>query len=70
MSKAYLELCDRLERNKKTIINSYGATSPAEFFAVATETFFEKPSALMKECPDLYSLFEYYYHLNPVQWRK
>lgn len=70
MSKAYLELCDRLEQNKKTIINSYGATSPAEFFAVATETFFEKPSALMKEYPDLYSLFEYYYHLNPVEWRK
>jgi len=70
MSKAYLELCDRLERNKKTIINSYGATSPAEFFAVATETFFEQPRALMKEYPDLYSLLEYYYHLCPIDWGK
>ena len=31
-----------------------GATNPAEFFAVATETFFEKPAQLQKRHPDLY----------------
>jgi len=35
-------------------MNVYGATNPAEFFAVATETFFEKPVQLKKEHPELY----------------
>lgn len=68
MSRAYLDLCDRLKRNKKTGINSYGATSPAEFFAVITETFFEKPTVLVKHYPDLYAVLQRYYHLNPVEW--
>ncbi|MFZ4558483.1 MAG: zinc-dependent peptidase, partial [Pseudanabaena sp.] len=68
MSRAYLDLCDRLEQNKKISINSYGATSPAEFFAVITETFFEKPTVLVKHYPDLYAVLQRYYHLNPVEW--
>ena len=68
MSKAYLELSDRLERGQKVSINSYGATSPAEFFAVVTETFFEKPTVLVKNYPDLYAVLQSYYHLNPIDW--
>ena len=40
MTAEYLQLCDRVEDGKKTVLDSYGATNPAEFFAVATETFF------------------------------
>jgi Mlc titration factor MtfA (ptsG expression regulator) len=38
----------------KDVINSYGATSLVEFFAVVTETFFEKPRQLEHRHPQLY----------------
>ena len=43
-------------------------TLPAEFFAVATETFFEKPQKLQKKHGELYQLLQNYYQLNPVKW--
>ena len=46
----------------------YGATNPAEFFAVATETFFEKPVQLKKEHPELYEELYGFYRVNPVEW--
>ena len=70
MSAEYLQLCDRVENNKKTVIDSYGATNPAEFFAVATETFFEKPIQLNKKHQALYELLQRYYRLDPLQWQK
>ena len=68
MAAEYLQLCDRVEHGKKTIIDSYGATNPAEFFAVTTETFFEKPQQLHQKHPDLYELLQRYYRLDPRQW--
>lgn len=65
MTAEYIQLCDRLEHGKKTIIDSYGATNPAEFFAVATETFFEKPNQLKQKHPALYELLHRYYRLAP-----
>jgi len=50
--------------------DSYGATNPAEFFAVATETFFEKPIQLSKKHQALYELLQRYYRLDPLQWQK
>jgi Mlc titration factor MtfA (ptsG expression regulator) len=41
-SKEFVELNEKLKKHQKTLMDSYGATNPAEFFAVATETFFEK----------------------------
>jgi hypothetical protein len=49
-------------------MDSYGATNPAEFFAVATETFFEKPHQLLKNHPALYEQLQRYYQLDPRQW--
>ena len=69
MTVEYLQLCDRVENGKKTVMNSYGATNPAEFFAVATETFFEKPNQLNQKHQDLYELFQRYYRLDPRQWQ-
>jgi Mlc titration factor MtfA (ptsG expression regulator) len=48
-------------------IDSYGATNPSEFFAVVTETFFEKPRSLRAKYPDLYELFRQYYRLDPAR---
>jgi Mlc titration factor MtfA (ptsG expression regulator) len=68
MTQAYLHLCNDVQRGVKTVIDSYGATNPAEFFAVATETFFEKPHQLLKQHPALYEQLQRYYQLDPVQW--
>ena len=68
MTEEYQQLCNDVERGVKTVIDSYGATNPAEFFAVATETFFEKPHQLLKKHPALYEQLQRYYQLDPVQW--
>ena len=68
MTEEYQQLCNDIQRGVKTVMNSYGATNPAEFFAVATETFFEKPHQLLKKHPALYEQLQRYYQLDPVQW--
>lgn len=50
------------------VIDNYGATSPAEFFAVVTEVFFEKPDQLKQMHPLLYQQFELFYQLDPAAW--
>jgi Mlc titration factor MtfA (ptsG expression regulator) len=42
----------------KSDINPYGATSQTEFFAVASEYFFERPQLLKSKHPELYVLLE------------
>lgn len=62
------ELIDRVQRKKKTILDPYGATNPAEYFAVATEVFFEKPRQLKKKQPELYAELNAFYKLDPASW--
>jgi MtfA peptidase len=68
MRAEYQQLCQAVQQSQKTVIDAYGATDPAEFFAVATETFFEKPQALQRKHPVLYDLLQNYYQLDPRQW--
>jgi Mlc titration factor MtfA (ptsG expression regulator) len=49
-----------------TVIGAYGATSPAEFFAVATEQFFEQGPALKAANPEVYRLLAGYYRQDPA----
>ncbi|WZP00624.1 zinc-dependent peptidase [Isosphaeraceae bacterium EP7] len=49
----------------KSVLNRYGATKPAEFFAVATECFFEKPMQLKRKHPELYEELKEYYRQDP-----
>jgi MtfA peptidase len=49
-----------------TLLNTYGATNPAEFFAVATEAFFERPRALRHQHPRLYRELERFFRQDPV----
>jgi len=51
-----------------TVMDPYGATNPAEFFAVATETFFEKPYQMAEHHAELYAEFLKYYRVDPRQW--
>jgi Mlc titration factor MtfA (ptsG expression regulator) len=64
----YADFLQRTEEGKKTVLDAYGATNPAEFFAVATETFFEKPQKLFEERPEMYAELARYYHLDPREW--
>jgi hypothetical protein len=68
MTEEYHKLCNDLQEGVRTVIDSYGATNPAEFFAVVTETFFEKPHQLLKKHPALYKQLQRYYQLDPVKW--
>jgi Mlc titration factor MtfA (ptsG expression regulator) len=54
------------ERDHRTLIDQYGATNPAEFFAVATETFFEKPRQLRSQYPALYGQLQQFYRQDPA----
>ena len=49
-------------------MDHYGATEPAEFFAVLTETFFEKPRQLHKNHPELYEEAQKFFNLDPISW--
>jgi Mlc titration factor MtfA (ptsG expression regulator) len=51
------------------VLDHYGATNPAEFFAVATEAFFEQPHRLAARHPALYEEFLKYYRVDPRQWQ-
>jgi Mlc titration factor MtfA (ptsG expression regulator) len=53
----------------RDVLDPYGATNPAEFFAVATESFFEQPHALASRHPALYAEFQAYYRVDPRDWR-
>jgi len=68
LSKEFSKLRWAVLRNKETVIDEYGATHPAEFFAVATETFFEKPILMKQKHPALYDVLRNYYKLDPVKW--
>ena len=51
-----------------TLLDTYGATNPAEFFAVSTEAFFERPWALRVHHPKLYAEFQRYFHQDPIEY--
>ncbi|MBL4886007.1 MAG: zinc-dependent peptidase, partial [Planctomycetaceae bacterium] len=53
-------------RSRRTLLDCYGATNLAEFFAVATECFFERALQLKKKHPALYDILSGYYHQDPA----
>ena len=66
MSKNFLRLRAKKAKQRKTL-RSYGATNEAEFFAVATETFFEKPDRMREKLPDLYEQLKRFYGFDPAR---
>ena len=53
-------------RGEETVLDQYGAENPAEFFAVATEAFFERPHALKADHPALYDQLARFYRQDPA----
>ena len=58
----------RLREVPSPAIDAYGSTDPAEFFAVATEAFFERPMVLRDTAPQLYGELARLYRLDPAAW--
>ena len=53
---------------EQTLLSHYGATDPAEFFAVCSEVFFELPQAMRYVHPSVYGELSRYYGLSPAEW--
>lgn len=60
------ELSQKVHAGRATDIDPYGATNPAEFFAVVTEMFFEKPRPLKRRHPELYEELAAFYRQDPA----
>jgi Mlc titration factor MtfA (ptsG expression regulator) len=69
LSKEFKTLKLKLKLRRKTLIDEYGATNAAEFFAVITEHFIEQPKKLKQKHPELYQELKKYYQINPIDWR-
>lgn len=69
LSRDYANLRVDAIYQQQSVLDYYGATSPAEFFAVATETFFEKPHQMAERHPDLFAEFGTYYRVDPREWQ-
>lgn len=71
-SKAFLVQFQQLQQQAingtPSLFDYYGATEPAEFFAVASEVFFEKPQDFWAKHPKLYKQLKQFYHVDPVHW--
>jgi Mlc titration factor MtfA (ptsG expression regulator) len=65
-SREYLRLKRDAAAGRKSFLNAYGAVSEAEFFAVATEQFFDQPLRLKEHAPELYRVLQEYYRQDPA----
>lgn len=68
MSAEYEELRRANAGGETTLIDQYGAKNPAEFFAVLTELFFERPIDLRAKHPALYEELRAFYRQDPATW--
>jgi Mlc titration factor MtfA (ptsG expression regulator) len=69
MTLAYKHLRDSLRHHQKPWLDPYGATEPAEFFAVLTEAFFQQPGHLRAEQPEVYHTLCEFFRLDPLNLR-
>jgi MtfA peptidase len=68
MSAEFEALRHASRTGASTLLDSYGATNPAEFFAVITEAFFERPRALRARHAALYAELERFFRQDPATW--
>ena len=69
LGREYRSFAGRVSRRENKVIDEYGMTSPAEFFSVATESFFEKAKAMQRRLPDLYEQLKKFYSVDPASWK-
>jgi Mlc titration factor MtfA (ptsG expression regulator) len=61
-------LADAVDAGEETLLDPYAAEDEAEFFAVATEEFVERPGELAAAEPRLYALLRAFYGIDPAAW--
>jgi hypothetical protein len=66
MASEFEQLTSDADEGRATVLDTYGASNEAEFFAVATECFFDRPVALRAKHPRLYHLLREYYRQDPA----
>ena len=69
LGKEYKKLRRSADAGTRTLLDHYGATNEAEFVAVATECFFEKPAQMKKQHPELYEQMKLFYNQDPAAYR-
>ena len=69
LTQEYEALETRVHHGDNRVLDDYALTSPPEFFAVATESFFEKSREMKKRLPDLYERLSRFYRVDPASWR-
>jgi hypothetical protein len=67
LGREYKALSEAAAANRPTLLDKYGATNPAEFFAVATECFFGQAGQLKERHPELYEELKLYYGQDPAR---
>lgn len=68
-SAAYADHCARVDAHTDTWLDPYAASSPAEFFAVITEAFYELPQAVQAQYPQVFTQLCDYYRVDPRNWQ-
>ncbi len=68
MSSEFEALREAQKTGQPTLIDGYGASNPAEFFAVVTEAFFERPRALRSRHPTLYAELQRFFRQDPATY--
>jgi len=66
--REYRRLVRQASQGQRTLLDWYGATNEAEFFAVATEAFFEQATRLHEVHPRLYEVLRAFYRQDPAAW--
>lgn len=62
---AYRQLCDQIDAGEETRLDPYASENAAEFFAVASETFFTRPDILYEDFPAVYAQLTAFYRQDP-----
>jgi MtfA peptidase len=69
LAAEFSQLQQQVALGETSLFDAYGATNPAEFFAVVSEVFFEQPEALFAQHEKLYQQLSHFYRINPLSWR-
>lgn len=67
LGREYQKLIEDSAADRPTFLDKYGATNPAEFFAVVTEYFFEQPQQFKERYTELYEELKLYYRQDPAK---
>ena len=68
LASEFESLLDAVDRGEQTFLDPYAAEDEAEFFAVATEDYFERPAELRSIHPRLHALLKEFYGVDPAAW--